>query len=220
MIQAVIFDMGGVLAQDVWEHMYLDPEVGLASRFSLDGAELYKIGLLLWESFAYIPEIPPNGWRELEFRYWKQFLHFYGERIPQSVRDSGPQLLIEDTARFIVPVPGVETELQRLQERGIALAMCSDNNEFWFRRQMDTCRLHRFFSPDKVALSCRVGVSKGSPRFEMFHTAMKALGTAASNCLFIDDRQNNVDRAKAFGMDALLFTSADKLGSDLRQRGL
>ena len=220
MIEAVIFDMGGVLAQDVWEHMYLDPEHGLAARFGLDTTEINKVGLLLWDSYAHVPETNSNSWRELELRYWRQFLSFFGDRIPQSVRDCGPQYLVQETDRFIVPIAGMPAELHRLRAQGLSMAICSDNNEFWIRRQMDKCDLHRFFGPDKLVLSCRVGVSKSSPRFEMFHAAREALRTPASRCLFIDDRQGNVERAKAFGMEAILFVSADDLGVELRSRGL
>jgi HAD superfamily hydrolase (TIGR01509 family) len=220
MIQAIIFDMGGVLAQDVWEHMYLNPEQGLAARFGIDANQARKIGLLLWESYAYVPETRRNGWNVLEQRYWSQFMAFFGEEILPKMPEAGPQFFIQETERFLVPVAGVQGEVSRLHEQGKALAICSDNNEFWFRRQMDKCGLHRFFNADEAALSCRVGVSKASPRFEMFHAAMAAVRTPASGCLFIDDRQGNVDRAKACGMDAILFTSARDLGPDLRNRGL
>jgi hypothetical protein len=35
-VRAVIFDIGGVLAHDVWEPLFLDPETGLASRYGID----------------------------------------------------------------------------------------------------------------------------------------------------------------------------------------
>jgi hypothetical protein len=50
-VKAVIFDMGGVLARDVWEHLL--PE-GIAPKYSLDDKNLvWKVGALLWEAFAY-----------------------------------------------------------------------------------------------------------------------------------------------------------------------
>ena len=44
MIDAVVFDLGDVLARDVWEHMFLDPDRGLAVRFGLDAHRMRKAG--------------------------------------------------------------------------------------------------------------------------------------------------------------------------------
>ena len=41
-----------------------------------------------------------------------------------------------------------------------------------------------------------------------------------SESIFVDDKQKNVDAAKACGMGGLLFTSADQLRSDLQQLGV
>lgn len=40
------------------------------------------------------------------------------------------------------------------------------------------------------------------------------------DCLFVDDKQTNVDAAQACGMHSLLFTGSDKLRSDLLQLGV
>jgi HAD superfamily hydrolase (TIGR01509 family) len=41
-----------------------------------------------------------------------------------------------------------------------------------------------------------------------------------SDCIFIDDKQVNVDSANVCGMHSLLFTNSDKLRCDLQQMGL
>lgn len=41
-----------------------------------------------------------------------------------------------------------------------------------------------------------------------------------SESIFVDDKQKNVDAAKACGMGGLVFTSADQLRSDLQQLGV
>ncbi len=53
MIKAVVFDIGGVLAFDIWEHAFLDPEKGLAGVLSLPPDEVKQVGLKMWENFAY-----------------------------------------------------------------------------------------------------------------------------------------------------------------------
>ncbi len=118
----------------------------------------------------------------------------------------------------------MEPVLKRLQAHGLGLAICSNNNEFWFRRQMDNLRLHRFFSPEKTILSCRIGVAKSSLGFEMFHAAADSLGLRPSQCAFVDDRQGNVDRAKELGMQGLFFDNkkqdpAKQIDNQLQQAG-
>ena len=68
--QAVVLDVGGVLAHDMWEPLYDD----LAAQHQLDRNQLHEIGRLLWETFAYVPETPANTWRDMERRYWELFL--------------------------------------------------------------------------------------------------------------------------------------------------
>ena len=222
MITAAIFDIGGVLAHDVWEHMLLDKPDGIASRYGLDrcgpdGNLVERVGALLWEAFAYRPATQHNDWQALEIQYWRQFIGFIWGRQPPS--DVSVDNFIQMTDDFINLVDaGMICLLERLQSRGIDLAICSNNNEFWFRRQMDKLSLHRFFSPSKVILSCRIGVSKSSPRFEMFHAVVDALRVAKSQCVFVDDRKDNVDRAKQFGIAAVRFIDVQQLMDCLHPR--
>ena len=66
----MIFDVGGVLAHNMWEPMFDD----LAHEHGLDRTKMQEAGRLLWETFAYVPETPANTWRDMERRYWELFL--------------------------------------------------------------------------------------------------------------------------------------------------
>ncbi len=216
--EAVIFDMGGVLAQDVWEHLFLDEPGGIAAQYALDRDTITKVGEYLWECFAYVPETAHNDYQTLEERYWKTLIGLmWGGQPPATVSAAG---FIQMTDDFVIPIEGMDSILDRLQRNGVDLAICSNNTEFWIRRQMDKCNLYRFFSPGKIILSCRVGVSKSSAHFEMFHSAVDALMTRRAACLFVDDRSSNVQRAQQCGMDSVRFTTVQQLQQDLQTRGL
>ena len=221
-MKGVIFDVGGVLAQDVWENLLLDQgdgdqPAGIASLHGLDAGLVQRVGRLLWEAFAYTPETKRNDWHELEKRYWEWFIEFFwGKNPPDGVSADG---FIAMTGTFIRPVPGMQAVLKRLQFQGHALAICSNNNEFWFRRQMAELRLHRFFSSEKIVLSCRIGVAKSSGTFEMFHAATDSLSLTPSGCAFVDDRQGNVDRANELGMHGMLIHNAQQIDEELREAG-
>ena len=73
MIKAVVFDIGGVLAFDIWEHLFLDPEKGLAAGLSLSPDEVKQMGLKMWEDFAYKSAKSEKEINALEIDYWSQF---------------------------------------------------------------------------------------------------------------------------------------------------
>ena len=207
--QAVVLDVGGVLARDMWEPMFDD----FAARYGLDREELHETGRLLWETFAYVPETPANTGRDMERRYWDLFLRMC--KVPLSV-----EALIELTDRYVVPVPGMRPILEQLQARGTRLVICSNNNEIWWPRQADKLELARFFPAQNLILSSRVGAPKDSPRLEMFRAVVAAAGVPAASCFFVDDRAPNVERARTFGLDAVLFRGAEHFAAELRERGL
>ena len=53
----------------------------------------------------------------------------------------------------------------------------------------------------------------------MFDRVCEHLSIEPQHAVFIDDRQANVDAAHAHGMQALLMTSADSLGGQLKTHG-
>ncbi|MFV2067610.1 MAG: HAD family hydrolase [Pirellulales bacterium] len=71
---------------------------------------------------------------------------------------------------------------------------------------------------DTVILSYEVGAMKPDPT--IFRVAADRAGVAPEAIFFVDDREENVAGARAFGFDAVLFTSARKLANDLRARGI
>ena len=208
--QAVILDVGGVLARDIWEYLYDD----LAAWHGLDREALHEAGRLLWETFAYVPESPANTWRDMERRYWQLFLLVF--------RGTGLSVdeLIELTDRYVLPIEGMRPILERLHARGTPLVICSNNNEIWWPRQAEKLELARFFPDSMLVLSSRVGAPKDSPRLEMFRAAVAAAGVAPAECFFVDDRQPTIERARSYGIDARLFEGPEAFARELRSRGL
>ena len=207
--RAVILDVGGVLAHDMWEPMFRD----LGARYRLERRRLTRIGKLLWETFAYVPETPANTWRDMERRYWELFLAITG--LPLGVK-----ALIKQTDRYVIPVAGMRPILDELRRRRIPLVICSNNNEIWWPRQAKKLELARFFPDSRLVLSSRVGAPKDSPRLEMFRAAVAAAGVLPAECFFVDDRQPNIERARSYGIDARLFEGPQAFAQALRKRGL
>jgi putative hydrolase of the HAD superfamily len=53
------------------------------------------------------------------------------------------------------------------------------------------------------------------PDVEIYAALVGKLGARAADCLFVDDRQANVDGAVAAGWSAHIWTSADELADTL-----
>lgn len=70
----------------------------------------------------------------------------------------------------------------------------------------------------EFVLSYRVGASK--PEAKIYHEAIARAQCDAAECLFIDDLAVNVEAARAHGMDAVQFVSAEQLNRELAARGV
>jgi putative hydrolase of the HAD superfamily len=70
------------------------------------------------------------------------------------------------------------------------------------------------FSP--VLLSCEIGVDKPDPR--AYQILLSEVQVAPENCIFIDDKPENVKAAKALGIDAILFTDPKQVREELSLR--
>ena len=68
------------------------------------------------------------------------------------------------------------------------------------------------------ALSFELGAVKPGRAF--FERALKIAERSASECLFVDDREENVQGARAAGIDAAVFRSESGLLADLSRRGM
>jgi HAD superfamily hydrolase (TIGR01509 family) len=71
-----------------------------------------------------------------------------------------------------------------------------------------------------LILSSRIGAPKDSPRLEMFRAAVRAARAPAASCFFVDDRPENVARARRFGIDAVRFRGPGHFAAELRKRGI
>ena len=69
-----------------------------------------------------------------------------------------------------------------------------------------------------VVVSGTVGAAK--PDRRAYEIAAERLGLPLDRLVFVDDKQLNVDAAAALGMDAIRFTDAAALRTELRSRGL
>ncbi len=211
MIKGVIFDIGGVLAHDVWEHLLLSKPHGVAFKYNLSPESMEKVGKDLWKRYAKLDARAPLDRDNCEREYWLRFK----ESFPQLPYSVSVESLIAMSETFVQPVNEKDMPpiLERLRKKKVGLAICSNNNEFWFHRQWTKLNLKKFFDDDKVVLSCREGVEKSDSNFTMYRVAVEKLGLGAKECAFIDDRMENINRAIEYEMTGILFPSGSPDGA-------
>jgi len=66
--------------------------------------------------------------------------------------------------------------------------------------------------------SCYVGARK--PSFDIYQTALRVTQRPAEECVFVDDRELNLEPARQLGIGTILFQNARQLEADLHSRGI
>lgn len=115
------------------------------------------------------------------------------------------------------PIEGTWVLLDRLRERGHGIhAITNWSAETWTTGVASHPRLGTAFSTTIVSGQERV--LKPDPA--IFAAFCNRAGVAPDACVFIDDSPRNVAGARAFGMEAIHFTTPAALEAALTERGL
>jgi HAD superfamily hydrolase (TIGR01509 family) len=120
---------------------------------------------------------------------------------------SGLRAHIRKTYRWI---DGMEAILAELKTRGYGLHALT-NYPIWYKMIEESLGISRYVAWTFV--SCHTGSRKPEPR--AYLDAARSLGVRPAQCVFIDDRQKNVDAARELEMTAILFTNAQELRKEL-----
>lgn len=202
--RGLVFDIGGVLAHDVQEHLF-DKSRGVGFHYQLPAELVCQISTSLWHKYAYTCQTG-DDWSAIEQSYWRDFL--------SQTKCSAPiQELIDFSKRFIQAVNGMELLVKRLKSDRFDLIICSNNTEFWFKRQSFTCNLGNYFDQDKIILSNRVGHPKDSQGFELFEAVERVMDHKKENYIYVDDRVTNIEQSIKFGIRPIMFPSHSNLGA-------
>ena len=81
-----------------------------------------------------------------------------------------------------------------------------------------TKKLPQILLFDAYVLSFEVGYMK--PESEIYHIALEKAEAPAAECLFIDDRQENIEAAQRIGINCIHFQAETNLQVELKKRGL
>lgn len=112
-------------------------------------------------------------------------------------------------------IEGMEALIGELKSQGYAMHALS-NYSLWYQLIEESLSLSRFVRWTFV--SCLTGVRK--PDRNAYLGAAAMLQVEPSECLFIDDREENVQAAMAVGMDAVRMVDCHQVRHELVQRSV
>jgi putative hydrolase of the HAD superfamily len=190
MIQAVLFDFGGVLAEEGFRHGL----EAIGVRYGQRADNIVSTASALAYSSGYV-----EG-RVGEPVYWNS--------VREITRVSGTdeELRQEIISRFIVR-PEMIAYCTRLRASGRIVGILSDQTN-WLEEILERECLEPHF--DHVFNSFRLGKSKRDP--SVFTDVCADMGCRPSQVLFVDDNEHNVQRAAARGLQTIRFISIVDFG--------
>ena len=201
LLRAVIFDYGLVLSGP--------PEPGARAR--------------LLEISGLSPEV-------FDTHYWRYRLDYDRGTLnghtywPTIARDAGVsfsaveiEALIEQDVLLWATVDPIMLEwVNRVRASGMKIAILSNMGEDLLAYMRENFGwLDRFHH---LTWSCELNLIK--PMAAIYEHTLEQLNVQPNEALFLDDRIENVEGARAVGIHSLLFRSAQSLHADLEREGL
>lgn len=155
----------------------------------------------------------PTAWAEFE-RGEIDEPEFFGRFFADGRAFDGPGMkhAMIDTYRWL---DGMEPLVHELRGAGVELSLFS-NYPSWWRHVEERVGLSAH--AEWAFVSCEHGVRKPSAR--AYEAILGVIGASANECLLIDDTAVNCDRARELGIDAIEFSGAAALRSELERRGV
>lgn len=196
--RAVIFDFGGVLC-------FPPTEQQLSEAAVLCGLTLPAFVEAFWRKRREYDRgtDPAVYWRDIA---QSSRLHFDDAMVAEMIRHE-----IDFWSRFD---PRVFDWIGELRRAGLRTGILSNLPTPLAERLR---ALPGFLDPfDQVTFSCELGMIK--PEREIYEHALRGLGVEPAQALFIDDREENIEGARAAGLQAELFTTWEEFERQHRKR--
>ena len=195
-LRAVVFDYGMVLTGEP------DP-TAYAALLRVTGLPVAQFEPLYWADRSALDEGKLTG-----IAFWQKFMRDAG--MPPN------QEMVEELNRWDVRLwttenPAMLAWQLAIKQRGLLTAILSNMGDDVLasvERKFDW--IHRF---DVLVWSCQLGVVKPYPA--IYRHMLNELAVQPEETLFIDDRLPNIEAARALGMQAIEFSTIERLRADL-----
>ena len=196
MIQNLIFDVGDVLLEYRWFEM-------LTRDYGISEAEARRIGGEMFDNEIWVQGMD-GGRLSLD-----EAVHEYEKKYPDDVDVIG--WFLKNGEQMAIKRPEVWDKIAALKDTGYSIYILSNYSEELFR--MPTTGALFLDLLDGGIVSYQVHALKPEP--EIYQILLDKYGLQAEECLFFDDRADNVESARALGIQAVQVTSREMLNETL-----
>jgi putative hydrolase of the HAD superfamily len=202
-ITQLFFDIGGVLGSNGWDREQRGEAI---ARFGLDA-----------EDFQYRHEETVGAFEsgQISLDEYLDVTVFWMSR--NFSREEFKAFMFDLSTPFPDSLEVLRRLRQSIRGRPTRVRMATLNNE---SRELNEHRIGLFGLCDLFDVffsSCWLGVRK--PTRQIYERVLGMTQIDPGRCVFVDDREQNLAPARALGMKAILYTSAEQLARSLSELG-
>ena len=195
MIKNIIFDVGGVLVdfhpEKTMKNMgFSEEEAKIIAKATTQGnlwAELDRGALPKEEVFE---------------RMYDKIREITGEKSEKYI-SAAETFLSKGIFQTVTPFPYAANWLSELKNRGFKIYILSNYPSWLWDYHWQTTFTFTPFVDDKI-VSGKIKLIKPDPR--IYQHILKEFSLVADECVFIDDRTENIEAAKSQGIHGIIFT--------------
>ena len=198
MIRNIIFDIGNVLASFRWAELF--KELGFTGE--------------TFDRIAAATVLHPTMWNEFDRSLMsdEEIITKCIEREPGYEKEirllfSKTELLVEEYASSCDWITG-------LKEQGYRVYLLSNYGKTSFESARDTGRLSFLPLVDGAVISYEVKIVKPEPG--LYEALLKKYELKAEESVFLDDKAENIEAAKALGFHGIVVKSGEQAREDLQ----
>jgi putative hydrolase of the HAD superfamily len=197
-VNTIVFDFGGVIAKS--DHSEVVEFIAKSLNISLKDAA---------EALVELKVQSTQGISDEDF--WLVYTNSKGIKLPDNWIDQ----LNDAKFHSLRIIPGMVDLVKELQKQGYQTALLSNvrKSQAQIKSQLG---YYELFHP--ALFSYEIGVCKPDPK--AYQILLDRLRLSAESVLFIDNKLVNVEAAKQFGIDGILFIDTNHLIADLKQRSI
>lgn len=196
-IRVIAFDCGGVLLSNAWADENYQK---FSKQYNLDHDKVTEVFYRFWSS--------------IELGKADETTFFEALKKEFSLQDSIDN--IKEAYRSTIQINTSVLAIVRKLSHNYDLYTLNNEGKEWMDYRLEHFDLREYFKG--FITSAYVGARK--PDEKIYHMFLCIANAQPEECLFIDDKEENLIPASALGMKTILFESAAQLVSQLRKLGL
>lgn len=192
----IVFDLGDVLLGYRWKQMLMD--YGLAEQ------DADRVGTELFDN-------PEQLWHHYDLGDYTEdeLCQAYTVRFPKDA--AAMEYFIRHGEYMTVPRPKVWAKVHALKQTGCRIYLLSNYPEVLFHKHTEYCDFMKDLDGMVISYACH----ESKPDRAIYERLCRTYGLVPSECLFFDDREENVQGALDYGMAARKVESQESLLQDL-----